>query len=99
MRIGLIKYQKLTMNNKITTTFFVLFLIVFSSFSQKNTTTTVSNEQQKSTPTIELLAPNMDAINAEDKLRDKQGKLYRIGIALFTNLSPENSGVWTTDQQ
>jgi hypothetical protein len=87
------------MNNKITTSLFVLFLIVFSSFSQKNTTTTVSNEQQKSTPTIELLAPNMDAINAEDKLRDKQGKLYRIGIALFTNLSPENSGVWTTDQQ
>lgn len=86
------------MNNKITTTLFVLFLIVFSSFSQKNTTTTVSNEQQKSTPTIELLAPNMDAINAEDKLRDKQGKLYRIGVALFTNLSPENSGVWTTDQ-
>jgi lysyl endopeptidase len=99
VRIGLIKYQKLTMNNKITTSLFVLFLIVFSSFSQKNTTTTVSNEQQKSTPTIELLAPNMDAINAEDKLRDKQGKLYRIGIALFTNLSPENSGVWTTDQQ
>jgi hypothetical protein len=98
VRIGLIKYQKLTMNNKITTTLFVLFLIVFSSFSQKNTTTTVSNEQQKSTPTIELLAPNMDAINAEDKLRDKQGKLYRIGVALFTNLSPENSGVWTTDQ-
>jgi hypothetical protein len=87
------------MNNKITTSLFVLFLIVFSSFSQKNTTTTVSNEQQKSTPTIELLAPNMDAINAEDKLRDKQGKLYRIGVALFTNLSPENSGVWTTDQQ
>ena len=98
MRIGLIKYQKLTMNNKITTSLFVLFLIVFSSFSQKNTTTTVSNEHQNSTPTIELLAPNMDAINAEDKLRDKQGKLYRIGVALFTNLSPENSGVWTTDQ-
>jgi hypothetical protein len=87
------------MNNKITTSLFVLFLIVFSSFSQKNTTTTVSNEQQKSTPTIELLAPNMEAINAEDKLRDKQGKLYRIGVALFTNLSPENSGVWTIDQQ
>jgi hypothetical protein len=99
VRIGLIKYQKLTMNNKITTSLFVLFLIVFSSFSQKNTTTTVSNEQQKSTPTIELLAPNMEAINAEDKLRDKQGKLYRIGVALFTNLSPENSGVWTIDQQ
>jgi hypothetical protein len=87
------------MNNKITTSFFVLFLTIFSSFSQKNTATTVSIEQQKSTPTIELLAPNMDAINKEDALRDKQGKLYRIGVALFTNLSPENSGVWTIDQQ
>lgn len=86
------------MNNKITTSFFVLLLTIFSSFSQKNTATTVSIEQQKSTPTIELLAPNMEAINAEDKLRDKQGKLYRIGVALFTNLSPENSGVWSTDQ-
>ncbi|MEY4521736.1 MAG: hypothetical protein RIT10_921 [Bacteroidota bacterium] len=87
------------MNNKITTSFFVLFLTIFSSFSQKNTATTVSIEQQKSTPTIELLAPNMDAIITEDALRDKQGKLYRIGVALFTNLSPENSGVWTIDQQ
>ena len=87
------------MNNKITTSFFVLLLTIFSSFSQKNTATTVSIEQQKSTPTIELLAPNMEAINAEDKLRDKQGKLYRIGVALYTNLSPENSGVWTIDQQ
>lgn len=87
------------MNNKITTSFFVLFLTIFSGFSQKNNATTVSQEQQKSTPKIELIAPNMDAIKAEDALRDKQGKLYRIGVALFTNVSPENSGVWTIDQQ
>ena len=44
---------------------------------------------------ISFPAPDMDAINAEDAIRDKQGMLYRIGVATQTNLSTENSGTWT----
>lgn len=84
------------MNKKFTISFFVVFLILFSGFSQKNTT---AFEQQKTTPIIELLAPNMTSIHDEDVLRDKQGKLYRIGVALFTNISTQNAGVWTKDEQ
>ena len=84
------------MTKKFTICFFVVFLILFSGFSQKNTT---AFEQQKTTPIIELLAPNMTSIHDEDVLRDKQGKLYRIGIALFTNISTQNAGVWTKDEQ
>ena len=84
------------MTKKFTICFFVVFLILFSGFSQKNTT---AFEQQKTTPIIELLAPNMTSIHDEDVLRDKQGKLYRIGVALFTNISTQNAGVWTKDEQ
>lgn len=84
------------MTKKFTICFFVVFLILFSGFSQKNTT---AFEQQKTTPIIELLAPNMTSIQDEDVLRDKQGKLYRIGVALFTNISTQNAGVWTKDEQ
>ncbi|MBP6090565.1 MAG: T9SS type A sorting domain-containing protein [Crocinitomicaceae bacterium] len=84
------------MNKKFTISFFVVFLTLFSGFSQKNST---DFDQQKSTPVIELLAPNMASIHDEDLLRDKQGKLYRIGVALFTNISTQNAGVWTKDEQ
>jgi PKD repeat protein len=53
-------------------------------------------EISKDVPTTILPAPDMDQIRAEDALRDKQGMLYRIGVASFVNISTENSGWWTT---
>jgi PKD repeat protein len=53
-------------------------------------------ELSKDVPTTVLPAPDMDQIRAEDAFRDKQGMLYRIGVASFVNISTENSGWWTT---
>jgi PKD repeat protein len=53
-------------------------------------------EISKDVPTTLLPAPDMDQIRTEDELRDKQGMLYRIGVATFVNISTENSGWWTT---
>lgn len=50
----------------------------------------------KEVPTIELTAPNLFQLNKEDALRDEQGFLYRIGVARHVNLSPLNSGIWST---
>ena len=48
-------------------------------------------------PTIEFPKINRQQLADEDVIRDKQGILYRIGIAQFTNITTENSGVWTTN--
>jgi PKD repeat protein len=50
----------------------------------------------KEVPTLSLAAPDLATLAAEDELRDKQGLLYRIGVAIPTNLSPLNGGFWTT---
>ncbi|MEY3049779.1 MAG: hypothetical protein RL365_1817 [Bacteroidota bacterium] len=50
----------------------------------------------KEVPTAQVAAPNLVQLQQEDILRDKQGLLYRIGVARTVNLSPQNSGIWTT---
>ena len=48
-------------------------------------------------PALKLPKLNLSQIQAEDLTRDKQGLLYRIGVAQFTNITTENSGVWTNN--
>lgn len=50
----------------------------------------------KNVPTQSLSIPNLEQLRAEDILRDKNGELYRIGVPIFTNISTENNGLWTT---
>ena len=50
----------------------------------------------KNVPTQSLSSPNLEQLRAEDILRDKNGELYRIGVPIFTNISTENNGLWTT---
>ncbi len=50
----------------------------------------------KEVPTLSLASPDRTALALEDELRDKQGVLYRIGVAIPTHLSLQNGGFWTT---
>jgi hypothetical protein len=43
-----------------------------------------------------IAAPNLEALHLEDIQRDKLGLLYRIGLASTVNITPLNSGIWTT---
>ena len=52
-----------------------------------------------STPTLELSAPNLSAIIAEDEVNDKNGMFYRIGVHTFTNITTQNEGNWTMDPE
>ncbi len=45
---------------------------------------------------VSLRSPDLSTIIAEDKLREKNGQFYRNGVSVFTDISPENSGSWTT---
>ncbi|MFN5373755.1 MAG: GEVED domain-containing protein [Flavobacteriia bacterium] len=76
--------------------FGLLFLgLQFSVLAQQTLSHTSKLEFSKNVPTLSLPAPDLNALAIEDEQRDKQGVLYRIGVALPTNLSPQNAGYWT----
>ena len=56
----------------------------------------LSFDLNKNVPTQSLSIPNMEQLRAEDILRDKNGELYRIGVPIFTHITTENNGLWTT---
>jgi hypothetical protein len=71
-------------------------LLVFCLFAVTAITaqiTTVTSLSQ--VPVLNLPKINLAQIQAEDAIRDNQGLLYRIGVAQFTNITTNNSGVWT----
>lgn len=82
----------------------ILFVSAFAwttigvSFSQINPVDPISKKLQAfiSTPTLNLPKPNMEAIRLEDEQRDRNGELYRIAVAAYTNTTLTNSGAWTT---
>ena len=43
-----------------------------------------------------IAAPDLEALHLEDIERDKLGLLYRIGLASTVNITPLNSGIWST---
>ena len=52
------------------------------------------NVANENIPTVNLPAPDLALLEAEDELRDKQGMFYRIGSALYTQITTENAGAW-----
>jgi len=62
-------------------------LILFSTFGYSN---------NLDVPVFKLTAPNLEAIKKSDLQRDRDGFLYRVGVAEKVTLSSDNSGVWST---
>jgi len=50
----------------------------------------------KTAQIIELQKPNVPQLIQEDAVNDQLGRSYRVGQLIQTNLSPMNSGSWTT---
>ena len=65
-------------------------------WAQNNLPSIARFEIGKNVPVLQLAAPDMNQIALEDELRDKQGVLYRIGVALPSMLNTTNAGTWTT---
>jgi hypothetical protein len=65
-------------------------------WAQNNLPSIARFEIGKNVPVLQLAGPDMNQIALEDELRDKQGVLYRIGVALPSMLSTTNTGTWTT---
>ncbi|MEN9971720.1 MAG: hypothetical protein RIS20_67 [Bacteroidota bacterium] len=75
----------------------VLVLMVSSNlFGQSFMTSTNPIEFSKNIPVRSVDAPDRAKLAEEDASRDRQGLLYRIGVARLTNVNTANSGIWTT---
>ena len=59
-------------------------------------TTVAKFSFDKTIPTALITAPDLDLIKIEDLQRDKNGELYRIGVARAANITTTNSGIWKT---
>jgi PKD repeat protein len=50
----------------------------------------------KEIPTLNVAPPNVEQLLLEDQTRDELGLLYRNGVARTVNISPMNSGSWSS---
>lgn len=88
---------KQTMKGKLITSALFFALVAATTFAQQNNnTSSLKLTTFLNTPTLELAAPNMDAVRKEDEERNKNGQLYRIGVFGHTHITTLNSGVWTS---
>ncbi len=77
--------------------FFAFNYVSFSQVQEKGTPLSFkANLDVKGIEKVELKAPNVDSLLADDVKRAQEGVLYRVGVALKVNLNPSNSGTWTT---
>jgi lysyl endopeptidase len=75
----------------------VLVLMVSSNlFGQTYMSAINKFELSMNIPIRSVEAPDRAQLANEDALRDRQGLLYRIGVARLTNVNTVNSGIWTT---
>lgn len=52
----------------------------------------------KDVPVLTFQKPDVESLLMEDSIRDKNGYYYRFGVGIPVDISPENSGVWTTKE-
>lgn len=81
---------------KLLLSFVILFFFVISSTAQNDFVPLQKFVLDNNVPVKMIAAPDLEALHLEDIQRDKLGLLYRIGLATTVNITPLNSGIWTT---
>ena len=83
--------------NLLSSIFLLLLLFPVKSFSQersKSSPIAQSSFDNHDAPLMEFPAPDREQLRLEDEERDRNGQLYRIGVAHFANITTQNSGIW-----
>jgi lysyl endopeptidase len=86
--------MKITLLRTIFCLIVILPLIADAQTSARDGMVLPFNANLKEIPMISLPAPDREQLRIQDEERDRNGELYRIGVALFTNITPANSGTW-----
>lgn len=82
--------------NKILLSLAILFFFAIYSSAQNDFAHQQKFVIDNNVPVKMIAAPDLEALHLEDIQRDKQGLLYRIGVASTVNITPTNSGIWST---
>ncbi|MEY4604408.1 MAG: hypothetical protein RIT43_1700 [Bacteroidota bacterium] len=84
-----------------TTVLRMLFCVLFISpmwataqTSERDGIVLPSQLNLKEIPLVTFPSPDREQLRIQDEERDRNGEFYRIGVALFTNITPANSGSW-----
>jgi len=81
--------------NKLLLNLSVLLLALTTTYAQQLAPVIDKFEVSSSMDVKSLVAPDVDNLLIEDQIRDEQGLLYRIGVALPTDIKTTNSGTWS----
>jgi hypothetical protein len=81
---------------KLLLSFAILFFFATYSTAQNDFVLRQKFVLDNNVPVKIIAAPDLEALHLEDIQRDKLGLLYRIGLASTVNITPLNSGIWTT---
>ena len=81
---------------KLLLSFAILFFFATYSTAQNDFVPRQKFVLDNNVPVKMIAAPDLEALHLEDIQRDKLGLLYRIGLATTVNITPLNSGIWTT---
>ncbi|MEX1191276.1 MAG: choice-of-anchor J domain-containing protein [Brumimicrobium sp.] len=79
--------------------FTLLMGIVYSQTQPLSLVTKVSKSKtilNKNTPVLDLPSPDVSTLLREDAISDKNGEVYRIGVALNVNINLIQFGSWET---
>jgi lysyl endopeptidase len=84
------------MRRKILSLAIAFTLSAFSFAQQSNKGQIVAPQvlMDKNVPEMYFSAPDREQLRVEDELRDNNGEFYRNGVAMFTNITTSNSGLW-----
>ena len=82
--------------NKLLLSFAILFFSANFLSAQNDFVPAQKFVLDNNVPVKMIAAPDLEALHLEDIQRDKLGLLYRIGLASTVNITPLNSGIWTT---
>lgn len=84
------------MRRKLLSLTIVSFLSAFSFAQQASKGSIISPQvlMDKNVPEMYFTAPDREQLRIEDEMRDNNGEFYRIGVAMYTNITTSNSGLW-----
>ncbi len=84
------------MKKLVLSTLVLVLMVSANLFGQSYMSAINKFEFSKNIPVRSVEAPDRVQLAEEDVLRDRQGLLYRIGVARLTNVNTANSGIWST---
>jgi PKD repeat protein len=84
------------MKKLVLSTLVLVLMVSANLFGQSYMSAINKFEFSKNIPVRSVEAPDRVQLAEEDALRDRQGLLYRIGVARLTNVNTANSGIWST---